>query len=64
LGGITHRAIRQPNNSGLFIGLFCVWQTAPLVGQSLLTNRDFGAGITGFMSDYTYAPGDISPSGG
>src|SRR5262249_9477766 len=49
--------------AALLVGLLCLCQAPRLIGQNLLLNGDFEAGNTGFTSDYTYSPGDISPEG-
>ena len=50
-------------NKRALIGLLCLCQTAHLPGQNLLINGSFESGNTGFTSDYTHAPGNISPQG-
>jgi len=50
-------------NKRALIGLLCLCQTAHLLGQNLLINGSFESGNNGFTTDYTHAPGNISPPG-
>ena len=55
----------QPNKFGLLIGLG-VLTVSQAWAQNLVNNGDFGAGNTGFTSDYIYAgvAGTLSPTSG
>jgi hypothetical protein len=48
-----------PQSGALLFTLLWFWQL-PLLAQNLLINGNFEAGNSGFTSDYTYSPGDIS----
>jgi hypothetical protein len=54
---------KAANNCALLVGMLAFGLPHPVSSQNLLLNGSFDAGNTGFTTDYTFAPGNISPPG-